>query len=1293
MTIQKRIIYSSLLFFLVAFKMNAQVIQLKWTAPVMMLDTMFKPEQTLYFLGAKTYKDLLPRYELRLYNTAAENFTIVNPQYQALTDAEAALVKNKTIPTGISISINVQNNLPISTISFVPLRVGLSGSYEKLVSFSYQYGRAPFSLQQHVAQKTTQRNTNTQYRTSATNSGSNSVLSMGTWYKIEVNSTGIYKIDYEFLKTIGINPDGIDPATIRIFGNGIGMLPQPNSSSRPYDLLENAIMVSGQNDGKFDKEDYILFYGKSPDTWAYDSSETIFNHAKNIYSDNSYYFLNVGVATGMRVQDQASLGSAVQTINYFDDYTFHEQEANNLLSSGREWFGEKFDESTSASFQFNTSGIVHGSPVKLTSSVLGRSTSSTSFTVYLGDGANTSVYMGVQNIGANNQFDYDAVGIVNRQLFTLPSSATIGNPSSISVTLNYNKGASASSIGQLDYLELNVRRKLGLYGSETSFRTIASTSAATTMYKVANASSASIWNVTDITQVKNITSFSMNGDTAEFADNSTVLQEYIVFSGTNFPNPGFVGSVPNQNLHGTDAPNLPDLVIVSYPDFVTEANQLANFRRTHDNLEVLVVTTTQVYNEFSSGAQDISAIRDFMKMLFDRKSGADSVRYLLLFGDCSYDYKNRLGGNTNYVPVYESYESLYPLTSYSSDDYFGLLDDSDGAWSEYTTDIEYLDIGIGRLPVKSADEASAVVSKLIHYSNDQACLGKWRNIITFLSDDGNGNLHIGDANDLATIVDTTFKVFNINKVFLDAYPQIPTPGGEVAPEVNAKIIQDVNNGTFILNYSGHGGETQLAQEDIVDVSQIEGWDNYNNMPFMITATCDFGRYDDPGRVSGAEVAVIRSGGGAIGLISSTRVVYQFSNKDLNLAIYNNIFKPLSNGAMPKLGDVVRGSKNASVVGVNNRNYALLSDPSLQLAYPAQNVEVTKINVDSVLVSPDTIKALAKVLIAGDVKVSNALSTSFNGQLDIAVYDKKSSVTTYGTEGDSPFTFTVRNSVLFDGTATVKNGKWSVNFVVPKDISYQYDFGKISIYAKKTGTLTDASGYYSNIVIGGTDPNAPADNTPPRIKLYMNDESFVFGGVTGQNATFLAKLSDENGINTSTSGIGHEIAATMDNSQQPTVLNQFYTANLNDYKNGTVKYPYTNLAAGHHSIRLKAWDTYNNSAESYLEFVVANDEKLAISHILNYPNPFSNHTVFNFDHNRAGEELDIMVQIYTVTGKLIKTLESKSYMSSSHFSGLDWNAKDDFGDRLGKGVYVYIVKIRSTRDGSSVQQTEKLVILN
>ncbi len=1288
MSFKIRILSIITLFFLVAVGLNAQVVQLTWTEPTKVLDNNFKPVKVLHFFGAKTSnEDLLPRYELQLYNTAVSNFKLINTIYKPLSEKENLIVKDKAIPSSMSITIGVQNKLPISTVAFVPIRINSqNGTYEKLVSFSYQYDKADFSLQQYVETKAQLPSKSNSKGKIAAVSGS--VLASGLWYKVAVNTTGLCKIDYQFLVAMGINPAFINPQYIQIYGNDGGMLPQLNSVSRPDDLQENSIFIAGASDGQFDPGDYILFYAKGPNSWQYNTSESIFNHSKNLYSDKNYYFLTIGSALGKRIQNQAGLGSGAQIVQYYDDYKFYESDLVNLLGSGREWFGETFASNTVASFSFNTEGILPGSSVKLTSAVVGRSVASSSFSVSL-----NGMGIGSQSIAANNQSQYDAVGAVNRTVFTA-SSTSLGNPSAISVGLSFNV-SSSNAIGHLNYLELNTKKKLALYGAETDFRTVASTSAATTQYYVDNANLATIWQITDLTSVKKQQFDATIGDTAVFSANSSVLEEYVVFSGSNFPSPEFVGQVTNQNLHyiGTVG-GIPDMIIVTVPGFVSAALQLASFRKTHDNLDVVVVTTDQVYNEFSSGRQDVSAIRDFMKMLYDRKvPGVDSLSYLLLFGDCSYDYKNRLSGNTNFVPVYQSRQSLYPLESFSSDDYFGLLDPTDGNWSEIPAESNYLDIGVGRIPVKSQDEANTAVTKLIHYSASQSCIGKWRNKLTFTSDDGDGNTHIGHAEQLSDFIDVTYKNFNISKVYLDAFSQVATPGGEKAPEVNEKIIQEVNAGTLILNYSGHGGETGLAQESIIDLPQIEAWDNYNSMPFMITATCDFGRYDDPLRSSGAEIALLRSGGGVISLISSTRIVFANSNLALNEAIYECVFEPI-NGVMPRLGDVIRVSKNTSILGVNNRNYALLGDPSLRLAYPKHEVVITKINDSLVATLPDTLKALSKVKFEGEVRNSGGtLLSNFTGDITITVYDKKASVSTYGTQGDPPFIFGLRNNYLFNGKASVVNGLWSISFVVPKDISYQFDFGKISAYAYKPNSLTDASGQYSNLIIGGTDPNAPSDNLPPRIKMYMNDESFVFGGLTEKDALFLAQLTDENGINTSVSGVGHEIAATLDNDEKPLVLNQFYTSKLNDYKNGTVKYPYKDLSSGPHSIKLKVWDTYNNSSESYLEFIVASNLKIALSHILNYPNPFSTHTVFHFDHNRSGEDLDVMIQIYTVSGKLIKTLDSKVYSSTSHFMGLDWDGRDDFGDKIGKGVYVYRVWVRAPRDGSSVHRYEKLVILN
>lgn len=1253
-------------------------IKFTWNSPKKILDSLGNERKVLHFekalyLGETHY---LPTYRFSIQGQISD-FRISNVIYEALTADEQRVLPS--FLNGISfepkVIVKYSKNTSRSTVYIIPLKETQGMITDKILSFDYTFKRSATPPTPSSSNKN-----NARLAASATSS----VLSTGDWYKISIPKSGIFKIDYNFLTSLGINPSSVDPREIKIFGNGGGMLPQNTNSFRNDDLVENSIFVEGESDGVFNNSDYILFYGQGPDTWTFNSGQGIFIHSKNLYATTANYFITVGPGNGLRIPVQANIGGTNPSITSFDERIFHESENENILHSGREWYGEVFDLNTDQSFSFSTQGITTGSTLKLTSAVMGQSLAASSFTIRL-----NNQFVGTQSFTALSSYIYAVKGIERRNVFSIPINTSTSN---VTVSLTYNKGSYSSAKGYLNYLELNFKRDLQLYGNQTAFRSIESIANSVSEFIVKNASSSmSIWDITDPLNPKKQL-FSLTGSDASFSTPTNDLKEFIAHTGSSFESPTALGRIPNQNLHGIAAPNLPDLVIISHPSFLSSAARLAQFRSTHDNMEVEVVTPEQVYNEFSSGVQDITAIRDFMKMLFDRKTPTDSTKYLLLLGDGSYDYKNRIGGNTNYVPIYESMQSLHPVDSYSSDDYFGFLDDGSGSWEENSLGDDELNIGIGRLPAKSISEAEAMVNKIIHYSTSPESFGKWRNKICFFADDGDNNLHLNDANFLSNIIKNNYNEYNINKIFLDAYPQVSSPGGETCPPAKDAINQSVEKGTLILNYTGHGGETGLAQERLVDITQINSWTNFNALTFFITATCEFGRYDDPGVVSGAEHALLHSNGGAIGLITSTRPVYSNSNRDLNQAIYENIFDPIAN-EMPRLGDVTRLTKNNSLYGVNNRNYALLGDPSMMLAYPKEEVVVTKIN-NNMVSANDTLKALGTVIIEGEIRNQSGIKlTDFNGSVQVTVLDKYSTISTLGTQGSSPTTFQAMNNLIYEGSATATNGSFQISFVIPKDISYQFDKGKISLYAKKYNSNLDANGYNAEVIIGGSDANFIEDKNAPEIKLYMNDQSFVFGGLTGKNSLFLAKLSDENGINIAGQGIGHEITARLDEGNDVIILNEYYTAKKDNYKEGTVEFPLKDLSPGNHSIKFKCWDTHNNSAESYLEFIVANEEKIALEHVLNYPNPFSTHTDFHFDHNRAGDDLDILVQVYTISGKLIKTLDSRFLSSSSHISGITWDGRDDFGDKIGKGVYIYKVNVRSLRDASQVFKYQKLVILN
>jgi hypothetical protein len=1284
-----RVFFLSILLFSFLPKGNGQSnhLSLSWSAPTTILDSLGKAKTVLHFTEAvyNPGNGYWPFFSHQIDGNVSA-FSIQNPLYAPLTDAEQKLIGNDTLNEGISIKIGYQYGKPISFISFIPLKLN-SGTLEKLISFDYTY-----TTQNISALSLARRQAIT---------ASSSVLSSGTWYKISIQNSGVFKMDYSFLQSMGINPASIDPRQIKIYGNGGGMLPQANSTARPDDLAENPIFVYGESDSTFNTGDYVLFYGQGPDTWTYNKQDSLFMQTKNLYSDEAFYFVTLGPGMGKRIQAKGNAGTATQTaFSSFDDRFFLEPENVNVLKSGREWYGDIFSSNETISYeQFkNISNITANSKIRITARLMANSSHSAN-----------PISPSFFSISANNSFlgNISIPGIstigggftlkgyeVSPQTYSFNSSIASGG---VSINLAYNQNGNSSALGYLNSLTLNIPRNLDMNnGTQWSFRVIKSLKAKISEYSISNAgSNLMIWEVTNpVAPI--MQNYTLAGTQASFTADSTMLREFVAFTEGSASGLSYEGRVPNQNLHGINSPDLPDMVIVTHGSFSSAAEKLAAFRKTNDNLDVLVVTTDQVYNEFSSGSQDVTAIRDFMRLLYTKKiPHVDSVRFLLLFGDCSYDYKSRVSNNTNFVPVYESRSSLDPLTTYSSEDYFGLLDSLEGTWSEPAGLIELMDIGIGRIPCKSAAEADGAVNKIMHYHTSLSCLGKWRNKICIVSDDeetsGGFTGFMYDADSIAKgIIEKKYHHYNVSKIYMDAYIQTSTPDGEVAPQVNEAISEEIQKGVFTLNYVGHGGETQWAQENVLNMTEIIKWDNYDKLPFLVTATCDFGRYDDPSLVSGGEYVVVSDHNGGIGILTSTRPVFQNTNFLIYKNFYTYALSPIA-GKMPRLGNIINKTKNSSVSGTNNRNYALLGDPSMMLEYPEDSVVITKIN--NIPITGDSIKAqaLGKVNFEGEIRnASGAKLTGYNGILNVTVYDQPS---TFHTVTSLNANFKTMNNFIYEGRASVKNGDFSVTFIVPKDISYQNNFGKVSFYADENQSTNDASGNFSRIFIGGTSSAFTPDNTPPVIKLYMQDSSFIFGGVTNSNTSLIARLSDASGINLSIGGIGHEITGILDNGSDVIILNDYYSADIDNYTKGTLTFPLKGLSPGNHSMRVKAWDTYNNSSESYIEFVVANDENMAIQHVLNYPNPFSTHTNFHFDHNRGGDDIEVLVSIYTISGKLIKTIDDHFYASNSHISDINWDGRDDFGDKIGKGVYIYKLNVRSLRDGSNNFKYQKLVILN
>ncbi|MFI5220954.1 MAG: type IX secretion system sortase PorU [Bacteroidia bacterium] len=1160
-------------------------------------------------------------------------------------------------------------------VQLIPIRFNReTGLFEKLTSFDIELTYDEKTLPPSAFYKKTY--------------SSNSVLVSGDWYKIAVTASGVQMLDNNFFIKNNINIRSIDPRTIKIFGNGAGMLPQVNSAFRYDDLFENAIYVAGESDGRFDAGDYVLFFGQSQfDSWTFDSVSGRYFHQNNIYSDTTYYFLTFGGVKGKRISNQTSVLTPAITVTEFDNNFLHENELYNLKKSGRTWVGELFDRQLNQNFSFDLGYVNKSVPVFIRSSVVAHSFVPSNFTV-------SELNSGSQILTQYISFVVPGIEYPVADFNTSTNTFTV-NSSSINLNYSYNQPLLTSQ-GWLDFIEVQSRNALQINGyNQFIFRDHQSVgSGKVAQFNIASANPGiRIWDLTNKLEPKEL-QVSVNSGTASFIAATDSLRDFVAFYNANFFVPQMIGKLTNQNLHALPQT---DYLIVTNQQFINDAQRLASIYSS--KIRVEVVSIDQIYNEFSSGSQDVCAIRDFVRMFYKRAvTSMDQPKYLLLMGRASYDYKYRISNNTNFIPTYESIESFDPTASYNSDDFYGFLDDNEGTWdspADNGAKLDLLDIGIGRFPVTSSDQAEIIINKILGYKSIPA-FGDWRNKMVFVTDNSaDGDIFVSYAETIAEPSRLNYKRYNVQKLYSDAYEEVEQSGGARCPDVQSEIVKSVERGALFVNYTGHGGQAGWSADRILNTDDIKGWTNGYRLPLFLTATCEFSPFDDPALVSAGEYVLLNPNGGGIGLFSTVRLTTGGANDVLNHKFFDYAgFDSASAYHRLNMGDIFKLMKNATVSGdKNDRNFTFLGDPALMLAYPQYNVSTTSINAHAINAIPDSLKAFSKVTISGMVTdLNNVPLGNFNGILYPTVYDKAQTYSRLPANA-FPRTFKMQNNVIYRGKATVADGKFSFSFIVPKDITYQNGFGKISYYANNNSN--DANGYYDNIIVGGTGDSAGTDKTGPQVDLFMNDLKFVNGGLTNESPMFIANLKDASGINITGQGIGRDLQLTLTNpagNLTTTSVNDYYQGKLDTYQEGEVNYRFKNLSPGKNSLKLRAWDVYNNMSEGTLDFVVATSADLALQHVLNYPNPFTTHTTFHFDHNKAGEELQVTIQVFTISGKLIKTLFAETVASTGHFDQVSWDGRDDFGDHIGKGVYVYKVIVKSNQ-GKSAEQFQKLVILN
>lgn len=1125
---------------------------------------------------------------------------------------------------------------------------------------------------------------------------SNSVLASGEWYRFYVDTTGVHRLSKNFLGQLGVNVNSVDPRSVKIYGNGGDMLPYLNSEPSLIDPSENAIQFIGEEDGRFDNEDYILFYANGPQGFNQEQNTNI-----NLYTDKTYYYVNISSGNGKRLSEISQTDQPADlTIDTFQDNDFYEVDEFNLVKLGRRWFGDKFDIETQRSYNFEIPNLDTSLPVDVTLLFGSVSELPSSMGVTLNGDASTVNLPPINPDG----FTYGAGAFFFREVNVTGET--------LDIDLEYDNGGNPVASAYLDYISVQATRQLQYVDKQLFFQnnSVASSSGIV-QYNLSNASDVEqIWDITDIHNVQFVQN---ENQSSEFSlkTNAGEVRNYVAFSGSDFLNPKREANSQlfNQNLKGTILTDNQgqfqdvDYLLITPQVFLDQAERLADINRLQNNLVVKVVTLQDIYNEFSTGNQDIAAIRNFVRYVYNNASSNDNrVKYIGLFGDASYDYKDRLNNNTNFVPSWFSLNSFSVTSSLISDDFYGLMDDNEGT----LTTSNRLDIAIGRMLVDSPQRAKEVVDKIEAYYAQES-YGSWRNNILLVSDDVDEAFERvlqQSTDDVATDVRAEKPFLNSIKVHSDSFQQQSSSGGDRYPDVNNAFRDAIDVGVLLVNYFGHGGELGLAEERIFDINDSQNLNNNCRFNCFVTVTCEYTKYDNPDLQTAGEYTYWNTNGGAIGLITTTRQIFVTVGTNYNQVLEDYLFAYGSN-EYPTMAEALRLTKLDPIIAgsAQKRLVHFIGDPAMKLAIPRASIRLTHINDTPITETTDVLEALGKVKMSGEVvDVNGNLLSNYNGVLTATVFDKDIERSTLANDNISDsnglivLDFTTLGEILFKGQASVSNGLFDFNFVVPRDIGIPVGQGKVSFYAKRNNVLEDQTGYSFDIQVGGINENAEEDNIGPVINLFMNDDNFVSGGITNESPTLLAKLQDDNGINTA-SGIGHDITAILDGDEtNPFVLNDYYEASLDDFTNGTVTFAFRDLEAGIHTLTLKAWDVYNNSSTSEIQFeVFNNNEELVIDNVLNYPNPFVDYTEFWFNHN-SSDVLDISVQIFTVSGKLVKTLNGQTNTSGKSSSTLSrdivWNGLDDFGDKIGKGVYIYKLKVKSQRLNKQIEKIEKLVIL-
>ena len=1114
--------------------------------------------------------------------------------------------------------------------------------------------------------------------------GQNSPLSSGQWAKLAVGKQGIFQLTGNQLKQMGL----LIPCAssqIQLYSFSVANLKETTTVNSSVGLIENAIQVNDGGDGKFDELDHFLFYSEGPIQWKFNEVDSLFDHFNNSTKDSVYFFLTLG-ANGKRISTAAAQNNYDKIIDHFDERWLIEKDTISLLNSGQLWLGKTMGQGSgklsNLTYTLNTEGIIIGAPIKFKTSYAAASFSAPgNFILKWND-----QLVHAASINAVSGLGYDESALLKKFNFEWDYNGLMPMPNTAHVSIDFVSGTTNSS-GWIDFIQIHAKKNIGFFNTRSfSFRnSVTANNKLPVQYKIQGADATTmVWDVSRPARPINMQITIHAGGVGSFIHVSDTVNEFMAVQQQSVESPFFVGNVANQNLQGSV--NV-DYIIVTPIAYKNAAIKLQAFHANANNLKVGILMAEEIYNEFSGGQVSPIAIRNCIKYLVEKAviQKASPPKYLLLLGIGNFELK-KLNSATQ-IPTYQSVNSTSLLSSYTSDDYYGLL--SEGASMTANNNVTELALAIGRLPVRNVAEADTLVEKIIQYQQGLNG-GAWKNQLTWVADDGDYNLHLQDAEEITKNLQNKAPLWNHKKLYLDLYKATTTTTGNTYPTLVTDLNQVINNGSLIVNYTGHGNYLRLSEEAVISDVGIAQWDNRGKLPLMITASCDFAPYDQPQQSPIGFDALMKNGKGIVGVVAASRLVFAYSNKQLNDLFIQSLLVPDTASKMSTIGEALMRAKNKYWALVPDRvnafKFSLLGDPAMKLATVKYKVKLAAINQKQ-FIGSDTLTAGAIYKVTGKIEDNGAVKSNFNGVVELVLYDAVKNINTIANlPASMPVSVAVQENILFRGKANVSNGVFAIEFILPKETVGTNGALKMQLYA--SNEKEDAIGVYNEIFVNNKLDNSFLDTVGPTIKAFINDTNFVDDTWVTTNAKLLINLADSAGIQTSGNALGHDIVLVIDgNYKNPILLNNYYTAAINTYQKGSIVYALPPFSEGKHTLIIKAWDLLGNSNTDTLFFVVPPTENAMLRNFSISPNPVGASAKFSFEHNLPNTPLKLQLEIFDIKGTrvFLKQLE-ESY--NSNLVVINWDASGTNGARLLPGFYY--CRILATYNKTTISLPSKFV---